>query len=550
MFLLQRAIRRVRNPEVSSQRDLAAFVTATTFISLTVALSADVAEELIFFAGWPTALRSWAITFTLVMCIAIPISLSIGRTHLRLWKAKQLVNQQLDALKLAHDATEKAHKLADSLARHDVLTGLPNRRVFTEMLEKAVAGVNRGHKRCAILTIDLDRFKPVNDVHGHATGDSVLCEVATRLSEVVRKSDTVARFGGDEFGIIVDFAPSEDPSEVVINLCNRIVERIRETIVVSDKHINVGASVGIALCPTDGAEPETLLRAADMAMYRAKQGGRGRYCFFQQDMETELLAKAALEEDVRQAIASEAIQPHFQPLVKLAANSLSGFEVLARWHHPTRGEVEPETFIPVAEKLGLIGQLTYSLLRRACLDARDWPKEITVAINLSPIHIRDPLLPVKFLSILSETGFPPTRLEVEITESALIDDLPTARAALQALQDIGIKISLDDFGTGYSNLRHLHELQFDKIKIDRSFITSMGTNSDQAKIVHSVLELAKSLGMPTIAEGIEHSQTVKDLMLEGAEFGQGFFFGKAMPAEEADKFVKDSMQRVAPGSAA
>ncbi|MDP2779482.1 bifunctional diguanylate cyclase/phosphodiesterase, partial [Devosia sp.] len=253
-----------------------------------------------------------------------------------------------------------------------------------------------------------------------------------------------------------------------------------------------------------------------------------------------LLANAALENDVRQAVASGAFRPHYQPLVKLAENRLAGFEILARWHHPTRGDVGPAIFIPVVEKLGLIGQFTYSLLRRACLETKDWPSDITIALNVSPLQIGDPLLPVRFLSILSETGFPPSRLEVEITESALIGNLPAARTALRTLQDIGVKISLDDFGTGYSNLYQLHELRFDKIKIDQSFVTNMATDAHGASIVQSVLELAKSLGMQTIAEGIEHEQTAGELTQAGATFGQGYYFGKAMPADAAGKLVRDA----------
>ena len=327
-----------------------------------------------------------------------------------------------------------------------------------------------------------------------------------------------------------------------------MIDRIQAPIDLPETSVEVGASVGIALCPTDGSDPETLLRAADMAMYRAKQVGRGGYCFFQESMEVDLLDRAALEEDVRHAVASEEIRPYYQPLVKLSENTLTGFEILARWQHPTRGEIEPAIFIPVVEKLGLIGPLTYSLLRRACLDARHWPPEITIAVNVSPIHLADPLLPVKFLAILSETNFPPTRLEVEVTESALIGDLPMARATLRSLQDIGIKIALDDFGTGYSNLYRLRELRFDRIKIDRSFVTSMVTDVNRAKIVHSILELAKSLGVPTIAEGVEHLQTIKALTEGGAEFGQGFYFGKAMPADAADKLVQDAARGVAPRS--
>ncbi|GAB4359340.1 MAG: hypothetical protein Kow0026_20900 [Oricola sp.] len=550
MRLLRKIIGRVANPVIANDGDLRTYVIATTLVCLAVALGVDFVDQLVFFAGWPAAFRSWTITTLLVMVIAIPVSYSIGRSHLELRAAKKTVSEQLVALKQAHEATEAAHKLAESLARRDALTGLPNRRVFAEALEKSIARAIRGIGSYAIMSVDLDRFKPINDIHGHATGDAVLCEVAKRLNEVIRKSDTVARFGGDEFGVILEFGPSGNTSEATAELANRIIQRIQQPIYLHGKCVKVGASIGVALCPADGTDAETLLRAADMAMYNAKEHGRGDYCFFRQNMETELLDRAALEEDVRQAIASEAIQPHYQPLVKLAENRLAGFEVLARWHHPTRGDVEPAVFIPVVEKLGLIGQLTYSLLRRACLDARHWPPDITIALNVSPIHFTDPLMPVKFLSILSETGFPPTRLEVEITESALADDLQAAKTALRALQGIGVKIALDDFGTGYSNLYHLRELQFDKIKIDRSFVTSMVTDANRAKIVHLVLELAKSLGMPAIAEGVEHVQTVRELTKDGADFGQGYYFGKAMPADAAEKLIRGATQHITPSSVA
>ncbi|MEO6394995.1 MAG: EAL domain-containing protein [Devosia sp.] len=465
-------------------------------------------------------------------------------------KTAEVYRQHLGALEKAQGAAEAAQELAQSLARHDALTGLPNRRVFAEALDKAVARANRGAGTYAVLSVDLDRFKPVNDIHGHAAGDTVLCEVASRLQGVVRESDTVARIGGDEFAVILEFGSSDDSTKAAADLAQRMIDRIREPIDGPEKRVVVGASIGIAICPTDGSDSETLLRAADMAMYRAKQDGRGGFCFFEQRMQIDLLAQAALEEDVRHAVANEEIQPYYQPLVKLDENRLAGFEVLARWRHPVRGNVPPDAFIPVAEKLGLIGQLTYSLLRRACLDARHWPEEMTIALNVSPTHFADPLLPVKFLAILSETDFPPTRLEVEITETALVSDLPMARAALRSLQGIGIKISLDDFGTGYSNLYHLRELQFDKIKIDRSFVTSMMNDPQRAKIVLSVLALAKSLGMTTIAEGVEHLQTMKELIQGGAEFGQGYYFGKAMPADAADKLVQEAARGAAPRSAA
>ena len=444
----------------------------------------------------------------------------------------------LAALEKAQKATEAAHRLAESMARHDVLTGLPNRRVFAETLKAAVARAARGSVGYAVLIIDLDRFKPVNDVLGHAAGDDVLQEVASRLSSLVRKSDAVARLGGDEFGVILDCVQPEESSAAASALAQRIIASVGRPIRVGDQVVEVGASVGIAICPTDGTDPETLLRAADMAMYRAKEGGRGSYRFFSQTMETALRARVALEEDVRRAVVAHDIQPHYQPLMQLTENRLVGFEILARWRHPVRGDVLPETFIPIVEKLGLIADLTYYLLRRACLDARDWPPTITIALNISPLHLADPLLPVKLLAVLSETDFPPTRLEIEVTESALVTDLAAARTALVTLQDIGIKISLDDFGTGYSSLYNLRELHFDKIKIDRSFVLAMQKDAGSAKIVRSVIDLAKSLGLPTIAEGIEHLDVMQQIVQSGGEYGQGFYFGKAMPAAEASELVQ------------
>lgn len=446
--------------------------------------------------------------------------------------------QHLGALEKAHEATEAAHKLAESMARHDPLTGLPNRRVFAETLDKAVAHAARGSVGHAVLIVDLDRFKPVNDIHGHAAGDDVLREIATRLGRLARKGEIVARLGGDEFGFILDYVSQKDPTNAASVLADRIIAGVEKPITLGGQSVEVGASIGIAICPTDGTDPETLLRAADMAMYRAKEEGRGSYRFFDQSMEKALRARVALEDDVRRAVAAHDIQPHYQPLMQLAENRLVGFEILARWHHADRGEVEPEVFIPIVEKLGLIGELTYFLLRRACQDARDWSPGITIAINISPLHFADPLMPVKILAILSETDFPPTRLEVEVTETALVTDIDAARTALAALQAIGIKISLDDFGTGYSSLYNLRELHFDKIKIDRSFVLSMNNNAGSAKIVRSVIDLAKSLGLPTIAEGIEHREAMQEIMLSGGEYGQGFYFGKAMPAAEATQLVR------------
>jgi diguanylate cyclase (GGDEF)-like protein/PAS domain S-box-containing protein len=442
-------------------------------------------------------------------------------------------------LQEAHQAVEAAQQVADALARHDALTGLPNRRVFAEVLDKAIATTLRSGRPHALLSIDLDRFKPVNDIYGHATGDAVLCEIANRLRAVVRDTDTIARLGGDEFAIILDSAAGEKtPGGDAIRLAKRVIEAVQRPILYDNHKIEIGASIGIAVCPADGRDADTIFHAADMAMYRAKQEARGTFRFFERSMEADLRARASLEDDVRQAVAAGAIEPHYQPLIRLAENRLSGFEVLARWRHAERGDVPPEVFIPVIERLGLIAEFTYTLLRRACLEARKWPPEISIAVNISPFHLDDPLLPVKVLAILSETGFPPDRLEIEVTESAVTQNLEAAQRSIKTLQSLGIRISLDDFGTGYSNLSNLRAFRFDKIKIDRSFVQSMEVDSGNAQLVHSILDLARNLGLPTVAEGIEHVEALRQILAGGGEFGQGFYFGKAMPAAEADALLR------------
>ncbi len=446
---------------------------------------------------------------------------------------EQTYRRHLAALEKEQEATNAAHRLSESLARHDALTGLPNRRVFAEMLDKAVGRARHGSVSSCVMIIDLDGFKPINDVNGHAAGDEVLCEIANRLGALSRAGDTVARLGGDEFGIVLGGVDPAVALEVASALATRIISGIGRPISIGDQTVEVGASIGISICPNDGSGSETLLRAADMAMYCAKEGGRGRFSLFTQSMENALVERIALERDVRTAVIAHDILPHYQPLMLLAENRLVGFEILARWHHEARGEVEPEIFIPIVEKLGLIDHLTYDLLRRACLDARGWSSELTIALNISPLHLCDPHLPVKMLAILSETDFPPERLEIEVTETSLIADVEAARTALVTLQNIGIKISLDDFGAGYSSLCKLRELRFDKIKIDRSFISSMLNNAGSAKIVGSVIDLARSLGLPIIAEGIENQQELQEIINRGGEYGQGFYFGKAIPAAEA-----------------
>lgn len=446
---------------------------------------------------------------------------------------EQTYRSHVAALEKAQAATDAAHRRSEELARHDILTGLPNRGVFAEMLNKAVNRTRRSSGSSCVMMVDLDCFKPINDIYGHAAGDEVLREIARRLSGLVRAGDTVARLGGDEFGLILEGLAPEVVLEASSELASRIATNLGRPINIGHQTVEVGACVGISICPNDATAPDALLRAADMAMYSAKEDGRGKHHFFDPRIEKEQRERMGFEQDVRLAVAGQDIHPHYQPLMRLAENRLVGFEILARWQHPVRGEVGPDTFIPVVEKLNLIGEMTCNILRRACLDARGWPAEITIALNISAANFSDPLLPVKLQVILSETGFPPERLEIEVTETSLMANIDAARTALTALQGIGMKISLDNFGTGFSSLCNLRSLQFDKIKIDRSFITSMLGNSNQALIVDSVIDLARNLGLPVIAEGIEHQQEMQEIIRRGGEFGQGFYFSKAIPAAEA-----------------
>ncbi len=433
-------------------------------------------------------------------------------------------------------ALEEAQRLANSLARHDALTGLPNRRLFAAELDAALVDARDTGNGFTVMLVDLDRFKPVNDLQGHAAGDSVLCEVAVRLQDLVGKAGTVARLGGDEFAIITQARAPEHLLDLAMRLAGRIVAGIREPMTPAGCRIEIGASVGIALCPSDGVDAEALIRAADLAMYRAKQDGRGTFRFFEQSMDQDLRDKAALEADFRAALASGKIEPFYQPLVDIDTARICGFEVLARWNHAERGFISPDTFIPIAEQLGLIGDLTSRILRQACRDSRGWAG-IKLALNISPAQFQDAALPTLLLSIMIAEGFPPERLEVEVTESALVGDLEAAKATLLALQQIGVQVALDDFGTGYSSLYHLREMKFDKIKIDRSFVQSMVANPESEKIVDAVLGLAKSLGMPTVAEGIESADIMQRLADRGCTFGQGYLFSRAVPAASAEALI-------------
>jgi diguanylate cyclase (GGDEF)-like protein len=426
-------------------------------------------------------------------------------------------------------ARDTAEQQADDIARHDELTGLANRRLFKEVLQ-ARAGGRHVLSGFSVFLIDLDRFKPVNDVHGHAAGDVVLYTVAQRLQSVLPKGSVAARLGGDEFAAFVQC----DEKAALTTLAEQLIEALSAAYVWGHTNLDVSATVGIAVSPYDGTDAEALLHAADVAMYRGKKEGRCTFRFFEAAMDRELKARAELEDELRLAIEAGEIEPYYQPLVSLPSRELLGFEVLARWRHPTRGLLSPSVFIPIAEETGLVAELSYRLLRRACLEAKAWPAHLHLAINIAPRQLKDQWMPERILGVLAETGFAPSRLEVEVTETALVEDLDSARDALQSLRHLGVRVALDDFGTGYSSLYHLRELRFDKLKIDRSYVQSLANSPESAKIVDAIINLGRSLGVHTTAEGIETVEDLNWLAEKGCNFGQGYLFGAPMPRSAAD----------------
>ena len=438
-----------------------------------------------------------------------------------------------------------------AVARTDDLTSLPNRRHLHEVLREMLVRAGQDGSSVAVLMLALDRFKTVNDVHGHPAGDQLLRLAAARLRAVARNGDFVARLGGDEFAVAALLGPPQQPcraNELAGQLAQRIVAALEEPFTLSSGTVvRIGVSIGLALTRQAAEGVDTLVRRADVALYRAKADGRGRCCFYTPVMDSDIQARALLESELRDAVADGQIVPHFQPLVAMGSERVIGFELLARWQHPTRGVVPPDEFIPIAEQVGLIGPMTGQLLRRACAIAATWPSDTFVACNVSPLQLRDRSLPGMIRAALLESGLPPHRLELEITESALVGDLALARDVLNEVKSLGVRLALDDFGTGYSSLRHLKMLPFDKVKIDASFVGAMTRDLDSRKIVSAVVGLGQSLGLTTVAEGIEDQETAAMLRGLGCDVGQGWLFGRPGPADLAAKLLRRGRPEWQPG---
>jgi diguanylate cyclase (GGDEF)-like protein len=431
---------------------------------------------------------------------------------------------------MSHEITARisTEQEALNLARHDPLTGLPNRRFFAEKLDDYLRDAS-ATQRVAVLMLDLDGFKAINDMHGHAVGDKALTEFARRIALILRTDSILARIGGDEFAIIKPNINSlDDPT----NLARRIASAIAKPFVIGDVSAELGVGVGIAVAPDDGIDPDELVRRADRALYRAKAAGRSSVRFFEPNMDTYVERRIQIEREFRIAIASNSIVPHYQPLVSLNGNRIIGFEALARWESEGLGYIPPDVFIPIAEETGLIKALGDQLLRRACLDANAWPENFVLASNISPVQLRDPTLGLRIISILGQTGFSPRRLEIEITEGALIENIEVARTVIDELRVAGVRIAIDDFGTGYATLAQLLSFHLDKIKIDRSFVSRLNSSADSLVIIRAIIGLAKGLGLTTTAEGIEDVEQLECLKFNGCTEGQGYLFSKAVPAAE------------------
>lgn len=414
------------------------------------------------------------------------------------------------------------------MAHHDALTDLPNRVLFRDELGRALERIRPG-EHLAVLCLDLDQFKSVNDTLGHPVGDVLLREVAHRLRKGTRGRDLVARIDGDAFAILQGAIKGPESAKA---LAEHIVNSLRQPYEVDGHQVVIGTSIGIAVAPTDSGDADQLLKLADMALYRCKLEGRGMYRFFEPEMDARMQARRALELDLRKALVNGELEIHYQPIVNIQTDRVSGFEALLRWTHAERGSVPPSEFIPLAEDIGLIGQVGAWVLKKACAEAAKWPADVQLAVNLSPAQFRGRALVLDVLAALEHSGLPANRLELEITETVMLQATGPTLATLHSLRELGVHISLDDFGTGCSSLSHLHEFPFDKLKIDRTFIEHIHDNGSSLAIVRAVIELASSLGMSTTAEGVETMEQLAWLRAEGCVEVQGYFFSPARPASQ------------------
>jgi diguanylate cyclase (GGDEF)-like protein len=424
-----------------------------------------------------------------------------------------------DRLRLEIEHRRQSEEKVHYLAHFDALTGLGNRVLLRQQLEEALVRVRRNGGAIGVIFLDLDGFKIVNDTLGHSVGDALLKAVAARLQENVRDTDKTARLGGDEFAVLQSGDSQPRSADA---LASRLVAVMSEPFFVDGHQLNLSVSAGIAVMLGNDADPEQLLKNADLALYRAKADGRGTFRFFEPEMDALAQARRSMEVELRGALTRREFELHYQPLINLHTRRIAGFEALLRWSNATRGLVSPAQFIPLAEELGFIAPIGEWAIRQACEHAAGWPQDIKVAVNLSPVQFRSPSLVPAIVQALSASGLPPSRLELEITESVLLDDSDRNLAILRQIRDLGVRIAMDDFGTGYSSLSYLRRFHFEKVKIDRSFVSDVAQNAESRAIVRAITGMCNNLGMATTAEGVETAEQLSCIASEGCNEAQGY----------------------------
>jgi diguanylate cyclase (GGDEF)-like protein len=446
----------------------------------------------------------------------------------------------------AKDVTvEYERKLEDSrLAEYDSLTGLANRHRMGRRLESILGAYRQAKRSCALMMLDLDRFKQVNDTMGHPAGDELLRQVADRLKAIVGSRGEIGRLGGDEFQVIL---PDLDDRGKLGELAGKVIQIVSQPYPIDGKRAIIGTSVGVAIAPYDGLEKDEMVRASDLALYAAKKGGRGQFRFYSADLKDEEEERALLLDDLREALAEEKLELHYQPVVRTTDNVVVGFEALMRWEHTERGSVSPSVFIPAAEESNLINQLGEWALKTACKAATNWPGTVRVAVNVSAVQFANHAFPDIVAHALAESGLDPVRLELELTESVFMGDSETVDQTFRTLKKLGVRLALDDFGTGYSSLSYLRSAPFDKIKVDKSFVDSC-TQKDQnsAKIITAIIGLSEALGMETTVEGVEAFDQLELVMSKGGRYVQGWIYSKALRPSEIDEKIANHDFKIEP----
>jgi diguanylate cyclase (GGDEF)-like protein len=522
----------------SAERDVVALCVAIASIILFVALGGPVFSQAVGSIVGYSDTPDHALVSALLLNIALII---FG------WRRHRQLTEEIRQRRAAE---EQARLLADT----DPLTACLNRRSLGPATDQLIAAAALHGEAVAMVMVDIDNFKQVNDIHGHRVGDTVLCECVHRIGALLPEGALLARLGGDEFACVVPFDPGRP--EQIDRLSAAINARMAEPIETSDASVDASVSLGIARSDDragDGggpAEAHHLLHMADVAMYHAKKQGRNRFCWFEPNMEGDLRTRSELEAGIRNGILRGEFEPYYEQQIDLTTGELVGFEMLARWNAPSGRIIGPDVFIPVAEDIGMISLLSEAVIAKALHDAKSWDPKLTLSVNISPIQLRDPWFAQKLLKLMVAANFPPERLDIEITESCLHENIAVVRTLIASLQNQGIRVSLDDFGTGYSSLAQLRSLPFDQIKIDRSFVTNLIDSTDSETIVKAITALGAGLGMPITAEGVETEAVLKRLQGFGNYKGQGYFYGRPQPAAAVTEMLaaRDLLARTQPGT--